>query len=84
MDRANRFAPAYCGATGAALLALLLPLRWPSTACPLGILAFLAATTCVLIGIFIAQPAGRIRHPEFRPEKMENMAPLNLPDGSPP
>ncbi len=76
MDRADRYSGAYYGLAAVALIALVIPIRWPSTSTPLGIITLLAALTCLAAGIFIAEAGGRIRHPEFRPTIVETALPL--------
>jgi hypothetical protein len=49
-----------------ALAALLAPLRWPRSAPPLAALALALSLAACAMAIYIAYPAGKIRHREFR------------------
>ena len=50
----------------AAAAALLAPLRWPTAARPLAWLTLVAALAGCGVGAYIAYPAGKVRHREFR------------------
>ncbi len=76
MDRADRYSAAYYGLAAFALIALVIPIRWPRSSGVLGTLTLLAALTCLAAGIYIAEAGGRIRHPEFRPTIVETALPL--------
>ena len=66
-DRADSGMPAFYILTGLALIALVVPLKWPRTALPLAILIFLGSVACVGVGGWIAQAGGPIMHAELRP-----------------
>lgn len=53
-------------AAGAALAALLLPLKWPRSALPLALAALLAALSASAVASYVAYAGGKIRHREFR------------------
>ncbi len=76
MDRADRYSGIYYGLAAIALITLVIPIRWPGSSGPLGILTLLAALTCLVAGAYIAEAGGRIRHPEFRPTIVETALPL--------
>ena len=52
-----------------ALAGLLVPIKWPKSALPFAVLTLVTAFLCSGIAVYIAQPGGRIRHPEFRPNE---------------
>jgi hypothetical protein len=66
-DRANEGIRAFYILAGLALVALVLPIKWPRTGTPLAVLTLLAALACVGIGGWIAQAAGPVMHVELRP-----------------
>ncbi len=76
MDRADRYSGAYYGLAAIALITLVVPIRWPRSAGPLGFITLLAAGTCLTAGAYIAEAGGRVRHPEFRPTIVETALPL--------
>lgn len=76
MDRADHFAGAYYGLAAIALIAIVLPIRWPRLGGFLGFITLLATIACLGVGFYIAEAGGRIRHPEFRPHPVETALPL--------
>ncbi len=66
MDRADRTVWAFYVMAGLAVAAIAVPARWPRTSLPLAAATTLAAFACIGVGIYIAQPGGKIRHVEFR------------------
>ncbi len=66
MERADRLTWIFFAMAGAALAALLAPLKWPGSAMPLGIAAAMAAMAAIAAGAWIAQAGGLVRHVEFR------------------
>lgn len=64
--RAEHAAWVFSATALVALVALLVPLKCPRSALPLALAALLAALAASLAGAWIAYPAGRIRHREFR------------------
>jgi hypothetical protein len=80
MDRAEKNIGAFYFLAALALASLLLPIKWPKSAFPLAVLTLVAAILCSGIAVYIAQPGGRIRHPEFRPS--ENPTPASETDHS--
>ncbi len=71
-DRADRGMPAFYLLAGLALVALVLPVKWPRTSLPLSILVLLGAAACLGVGGWIAQAGGPIMHPELRPAAAES------------
>ena len=49
-----------------ALAALAAPLKWPRTFLPLATVVLILAVAASAVGAYIAYPAGKIRHREFR------------------
>jgi len=75
MDRAEKTIDAfYILAVFAAAAGLLLPIKWPKSACPLAALTLIVAIFCAGVAVYIALPGGRVRHPEFRPAETANPA----------
>ena len=66
MDRAEKTIGAFYFLAALAVVGLLLPIKWPKTAFPLATLTLVVAILCSGIAVYIAQPGGRVRHPEFR------------------
>jgi uncharacterized membrane protein HdeD (DUF308 family) len=66
MDRAEKTINAFYILAALAIAGLLIPIKWPKSAVPLTALTLGAAILCSGIAIYIAQPGGRVRHPEFR------------------
>lgn len=64
--RADENAWVFYAVAVVALAALFAPAKWPRAAAPLGWLALLAALGASGVAAYIAYPAGRIRHREFR------------------
>jgi hypothetical protein len=69
MDRAEKTIGAFYFLAALALAGPLLPIKWPKSAFPLAVLTLVAAILCSGLAVYIAQPGGRIRHPEFRPNE---------------
>jgi hypothetical protein len=69
MDRAEKTISAFYLLALLALAGLLVPIKWPKLGMPLAALTLAAAILCSGIAIFIAQPGGWVRHPEFRPSE---------------
>jgi hypothetical protein len=69
MDRAEKTIGAFYFLALLALAGLLVPIKWSKSAVPLAALTLVVAILCSGIAIYIAQPGGRIRHPEFRPSE---------------
>jgi hypothetical protein len=67
MDRADQGVRAFYALAGLALVALVLPIKWPRSGLPLAILTLLGALACLGIGGWIAQAGGPIMHTELRP-----------------
>jgi hypothetical protein len=67
MDRAEKTIGAFYLLAALAVAGLLVPIKWPKSAIPLGALALVVAILCSGVAVYIAQPGGRVRHPEFRP-----------------
>lgn len=72
MDRADQGVRAFYALVGLALVALVLPVKWPRSSLPLAILTLLGAIACLGIGGWIAQAGGPIMHPELRPAAPAN------------
>ena len=66
--RAEQGAWVFYVTAAAALAALLVPLKWEKSLRPLAGLALLAAAGACFMAAYIAYPAGKIRHREFRHE----------------
>jgi hypothetical protein len=64
--RADRWAWLFYATAIAAAAAILLPCRWTRLGRPLAGLTFLLAAAACAAGCYIAFPAGKIRHREFR------------------
>jgi hypothetical protein len=75
MDRAEKTVSAFYLLALVALAGLLLPIKWPKFGMPLAALTLAAAILCSGIAIYIAQPGGRVRHPEFRPSERPTPSP---------
>ena len=69
MDRAEKTIGAFYFLAALAIAGLLVPIKWPKSAVPLAALTLVAAVLCFGIAVYIAQPGGRVRHPEFRPSE---------------
>jgi hypothetical protein len=69
MDRAEKTIGAFYFLAALGAATLLLPIKWPKSAFPLAVLTLVAAILCSGIAVYIAQPGGRVRHPEFRPSE---------------
>jgi hypothetical protein len=64
--RAGQWAWLFSATALAAAAAILLPLRWPRLNRPLALLTLVLAAAACAAGAYIAYPAGKIRHREFR------------------
>ena len=69
MDRAEKTIGTFYFLAALAAAGLLLPIKWPKSAFPLATLTLVIAIFCSGIAVYIAQPGGRVRHPEFRPSE---------------
>jgi len=78
MDRAEKTIGAFYFLAALAIAGLLVPIKWPKSAVPLAALTLVVAILCSGIAVYIAQPGGRVRHPEFRPG--ENPTPTSETD----
>jgi dolichol kinase len=74
MDRAEKTIGAFYFLAALAIASLLVPIKWPKSAVPLAALTLVAAILCSGIAVYIAQPGGRVRHPEFRPSEISTPA----------
>jgi len=66
MDRAEKTIGVFYFLAALAIAGLLVPIKWPKSAFPLAALILVVAILCSGIAVYIAQPGGRVRHPEFR------------------
>ena len=66
MDRAEKTIGVFYFLAALALAGLLIPIKWPKIGLPLTAVTLAVAVICAGIAIYIAQPGGQIRHPEFR------------------
>jgi len=69
MDRAEKTIGVFYFLAALAITGLLVPIKWPKSAVPLEALTLVVAILCSGIVVYIAQPGGRVRHPEFRPSE---------------
>ena len=69
MDRAEKTIGAFYLLAALAGAGLLLPIKLPKSSFPLAVLTLVVAIFCSGIAVYIAQPGGRVRHPEFRPNE---------------
>jgi hypothetical protein len=69
MDRAEKTIGAFYFLAALGVAGLLVPIKWPKAAFPLAGMTLVAAILCSGIAVYIAQPGGRVRHPEFRPNE---------------
>jgi hypothetical protein len=74
MDRAEKTIVAFYFLATLAIVGLLVPIKWPNSAVLLAALTLVVAILCSGIAIYIAQPGGRVRHPEFRPNETTSPA----------
>jgi hypothetical protein len=70
MDRAENTIGAFYFLALLALGGLLVPIKWPKAGLPLVAVTLAVAVICSGIAVYIAQPGGRVRHPEFRPSEI--------------
>ena len=66
MDRAEKTIDVFYFLAALAIAGLLVPIKWPKSAFLLAALTLVVAILCSGIAVYIAQPGGRVRHPEFR------------------
>jgi len=66
VHRAEKLLPAFWILAALSASALLVPLKRPRTACPLGVVTLCAALFTLVAGGWIAYAGGRVRHKEFR------------------
>jgi hypothetical protein len=71
MDRAEKSVYAFYILALVALGGLLLPLQWPRSSVPLAAATLIIALVCSGLAIYIANPGGEVRHPEFREHRSE-------------
>ena len=64
--RADRWAWVFYLTAGVAAAAIFLPWKWPKLGKPLTLAAFILGLIACGAGAYIAWPAGKIRHREFR------------------
>jgi len=69
MDRAEKTIGAFYLLAALAIAGLLVPIKLPKSSFPLAVLTLVVAIFCFGIAVYIAQPGGRVRHPEFRPSE---------------
>jgi hypothetical protein len=74
MDRAEKTIGVFYFLAALAIAGLLVPIKWPKSAVPLAALTLVVAIFCSGIAVYIAQPGGRVRHPEFRPSETSTPA----------
>jgi hypothetical protein len=65
-DRAEDSEWVFYAAAALALVALLAPLVWPKSTALLSWLALVAAVAACVVAAWVAWPAGKVRHREFR------------------
>lgn len=75
MDRAEKTIGAFYFLALLSLTGLLIPIKWPKAATPLTTTALAAALICFGLSVYIAQPGGQVRHPEFRPSETPTPSP---------
>ena len=66
MMRADEWAWTFYILAAVAFLALLVPWKWPKLAKPLTVIALILGLIECGVGAYIAYPAGKVRHTEFR------------------
>jgi hypothetical protein len=71
MDRAEKMIGVFYFLAALAIAGLLVAIKWPNSAVPLAALTLVVAILCSGIAVYIAQPGGRVRHPEFRQVKLQ-------------
>jgi len=72
MDRAEKTIGAFYFLAFLALAGLLVPIKWPKAGLPLAAVTLVVAVLCAGIAIYIAQPGGQVRHPEFQTSQKPN------------
>lgn len=76
MDRAEKSIGAFYLMTLLAFGGLLIPLKWPASSFPLAAATLVVALACSVLAIYIAEPGGEVRHPEFRQQETEPPRPV--------
>ena len=66
--RAERLIYYFYGLAVLAAIGILAPLQWPKSSGPLALFVLVLGCAVLVIGGYIAYPAGKIRHSEFRTE----------------
>ncbi len=66
MHRAEKLIDVFYALALLAVVAILLPLKWPRTLLPLAVATLLLALGTLGVGGWIAYAGGKVRHPEFR------------------
>jgi hypothetical protein len=66
MDRAEKTIGVFYFLAFLALAGLLVPIKWPKADWPLAATTLAVALICSGVAVYISQPGGRVRHPEFR------------------
>jgi len=72
MDRAEKTIGVFYFLAFLALAGLLVPIKWPKAGLPLAAVTLVVAVLCAGIAIYIAQPGGQVRHPEFQTSQKPN------------
>ncbi|MGI9086265.1 MAG: hypothetical protein ACR2HH_00765 [Chthoniobacterales bacterium] len=66
MHRAEKLIYVFYALAALAAAAIFLPLKWPNSMLPLAIATLLVGLGLLAGGMWIAYPAGKVRHTEFR------------------
>lgn len=66
MARGEKFIVLFYALAGLALIAIVLPAKWPRTSMPLALVTLAVALFTFALGVWIAYAGGRVRHKEFR------------------
>jgi hypothetical protein len=66
MARGEKFIAVFYALAGLALVAIVMPAKWPRTSIPLALATLAVAISTFVIGLWIAYAGGRVRHKEFR------------------
>ncbi|HYR58906.1 MAG TPA: hypothetical protein VEO95_09765 [Chthoniobacteraceae bacterium] len=75
LDRAEKATPVFYALAVLALVAALLPRRWPRIVVALTVGSFVLALVCFGLSAWIAKAGGQIRHPELRASAAPSPAP---------
>jgi hypothetical protein len=75
LDRAEKATPVFYALAVLAVVAALLPKRWPRIVLALTIGSFILALVCLVLSAWIAKSGGQIRHPELRASAATTPAP---------